>query len=129
MAFQRGSFRAPSAPRVRGSVFAVGRSVWIACPGDRSARVALSDDVGGRAFASLGDGAQVTIVAWRPNWRGAASYRVRPAGSDHEGWLSGDNLRGTEAAPPPAPTPPGAAPAPYAAGSPSSDRAFGRRRN
>lgn len=46
MGFLRGPLRAPGLVRLRVSVFAVGRPVYVACAGDRSARVALTDDSG-----------------------------------------------------------------------------------
>ena len=131
MAFPRGPLRAPAPVRIRVAVFAVGRRVYVACAGDRLARVMLTDDGGKRPLASLGDGAEVTILAWRPGWAGNTQYRVRATDSGLEGWLPVDNLRLTEAAIAPAPTvppPPVVQPAPLRVGGVAdSGRRFGRR--
>ena len=97
MAFFRGALRAPARPRIRVSVFAVGRRVYVACAGDRSAHVLLTDDAGNTPLASLGDGAEVAVLAWRPGWSGTTRYRVRATDSGLEGWLPVGNLRGTAA--------------------------------
>ena len=98
--------RAPAPVPIRVPVFAVGRDVYVACAGDRSARATLTDDAGKKPLASLGDGAQVAILGWRPGWAGAARYRVRATDSGLEGWLPVGNLRLTEVAIAPAPTAP-----------------------
>ena len=113
MGFPRG--RAPGPARVRGSVFAVGRLVYVACGGDRSGRVMLTDEAGKKPLASVGDGTEVAIVAWRPGWAGTTQYRVRATDSDLEGWLGVANLRSTAAAvseAPVTPLPPAARPTP-----------------
>ena len=133
MAFFRGSFRAPAPARIRVSVFAVGQRVYAAaCAGDRSAGVMLTDDGGKNPIASLRDGAQVVILAWRPAWGGTTRYRVRATDSGVEGWLPVGNLRGTEAATPSAPIAP---PSPAVPPAPvpgdefgESGRRFGQRR-
>ena len=123
--------RAPAPVPIRVPVFAVGADVYVACAGDRSARATLTDDAGKKDLASLGDGAQVAILGWRPGWSGAARYRVRATDSGLEGWLPVDNLRLTEAAIAPAPTvppPPVVQPAPLRVGGVAdSGRRFGRR--
>src|SRR5438132_385651 len=43
MGFSRAPFRAPSPPRVRTFVFAVGQRAYVACSGDGLARVTLTD--------------------------------------------------------------------------------------
>src|SRR5881296_1069390 len=104
-AFGRGAFRAPAPVRIRVSVFAVGRRVFVAGAGDRLARATLTDEAGKMPLESLGDGTEVAILAWRPGLAGATRYRVRATDSGFEGWLPVGNLRSTEAAtalPPPA---------------------------
>jgi hypothetical protein len=99
---------------VRVAVFAVGRRVYVAGEGDRSARATLTDEAGKTPLESLGDGTEVAILAWRPASAGATRYRVRATDSGLEGWLPVANLRGTKvavAAPAKADTPPLAHPA------------------
>jgi len=131
MAFSRGPLRAPATPRVHSAVFAVGRRVYVACAADRSAHAILTDEAGKRALASLSDGTEVAILAWRPGWAGSTRYHVRATGSGLEGWLPVGNLRGTEVAlpaPPAAPVSPAVAPAPVRVGdSEHSGRRFGQR--
>ena len=115
MRFVRGPRRASPPVRIPVSVFAVGRRVYVDSPGDRSACVTLTDDAGKRPLASLADGAEVVILAWRPGWAGTTRYRVRARGSGVDGWLPVGNLRGTEAvasAAPTAPLPPPVSPVP-----------------
>ena len=131
MPFSRASLRAPARPRVRVDVFAVGRRIYIAGAGAPSARVTLTDDGGDRPLASLPEGAEVTVVAWRPGWAGTTRYCVRVSDSDLEGWLPVGDLRSTKAAiPSPSAAPPPAAARPTAAraaGSETSGRRFGQR--
>jgi hypothetical protein len=129
MAFPRAPLRAPARARVHASVFAVGRLVYVACLGGGSARVTLTDDAGTTPLATLGDGTEVAILAWRPGSSGAARYRVRATASSLEGWLPVGNLRSTPTAvaspPPPAAPPPAVRPEPPA--DDASGRRFGQR--
>jgi hypothetical protein len=129
MAFPRASIRTPARPRIRVAVFAVGRRVYVAGAGDRSARVTLTDGAE-RPLASLSDGAEVTIVAWLPGWSGTTRYCVRVTDSGLEGWLPVGDLRGTKTAiapPPAAPPPPAPGPVAVRAGeSTRSGRRFGQ---
>jgi len=131
MAFPRGPLRARAPVRIRVSVFAVGRRVYVACAGDRTARVTLTD-TDKRPLATLSDGTEVAILAWRPGWGGTTRYRVRATDSGLEGWLPVGNLRGTEAATssaPTAPPPPAVPPAPLRGEEfGESGRRFGQRR-
>jgi hypothetical protein len=130
MGFPQRPLRAPAPVRIRVSVFAVGRRVYVACAGDRSARVTLTDEADRRPLASLGDGTEVAILAWRPSWAGNTRYRVRATDSGVEGWLPVGNLRSTEAAISSAPTapPPPVRPAPLRAWEfAGSGRRFGQR--
>ncbi len=130
MPFSRAPMRAPARPRIRAAVFAVGRRVYIADAGTRVARVTLTDG-GERPLAILRDGAEVTIVAWRPGWAGNTRYCVRVTDSGLEGWLAAGDLRSTKVAlpvPPAAPPPPTARPAALgAAASETPGRRFGDR--
>ena len=122
--------RAPAPVPIRVPVFAVGADAYVACAGDR-ATATLTDDAGKKDLASLGDGAQVAILGWRPGWSGAARYRVRATESGLEGWLPVGNLRLTEAAialAPTAPPLPAVPPAPLRVGGVAgSGRRFGQR--
>lgn len=106
MAFPRGPLRAPVPARIRVSVFAVGRRVYVACAEGRSAAVTLTDEGGKRPLATLDDGTEVAILAWRPGWSGNTRYRVRATASGLDGWLPVGNLRSTEIATASAPTAP-----------------------
>ena len=131
MGFPRGPRRAPEPARVRTAVFAVGWRVYVACPGDRFARVTLTDETDKKSVATLGDGSEVTIVAWRPAPSGGTRYRVRATDSPLEGWLPVCNLRGTKQAVSGAPTvsPPSISPSPlHVEASGAAGHKFGQRR-
>lgn len=96
MGFSRGPMRMPSPSRIRGAVFAVGRIVHVTSAAGRSITVTLTDDNGDKALATVGDGTEVAIVAWRPSGAGGARYCVRATDSGVEGWLPVGNLRGKE---------------------------------
>lgn len=86
-------------------------------------------DTTDRPLATLGDGTEVTILAWLP---GSADtrYRVRVTDSGLEGWLPVGDLRGTKAAissPPAVPPPLVIGPSLRAGASGSSGRRFGQR--
>ncbi len=127
------SFRRPSPARARGPVLAVGRRVYVARSQDGPARVTLTDDAGANALATLADGNEVEILAWRPRGSGTR-YRVRSTRDGLEGWLGVGNLRSARSAVSPTPTAP-TAPAAPAAGSAlprakqseASGRRFGQR--
>ena len=123
MVFPRGPVRAPRPVRTYAAVFAVGRRVYVAGASDRSTRVTLTDEAE-RPLASLNEGDEVTIVAWRPGWAGTARYCVRVTDSGREGWLPVGNLRSTQAAISSPPTAPAARPAALRA---AASQTFGRR--
>jgi hypothetical protein len=131
MGFPRRPLPAPASVRKHAAVFAVGRRVYVACTGDGSARVTLTDDAGQRPLATLNDGTEVSILAWRPSWAGKTQYRVHVTASGLEGWLSVANLRSTEAAissPPTGPPPQAVRPAPLRGGKfGESGHRFGQR--
>jgi hypothetical protein len=75
-------------------VIAVGRHVFVNCPGSLSGSVVLADESGKvLSTVHLADGAEVEVVAWRPRVAGEAYYRVRAPSSGADGWLAGVNLR------------------------------------
>jgi hypothetical protein len=105
MYFSQRSFRRPASARVGPAAIAVGRRVYVACSGDRRARVELTDDPSTTAATSLADGTEVEILAWRP--LGSTGTRYRVATRDgREGWLSAGNLRSSQSAVPAAPAAP-----------------------
>jgi hypothetical protein len=121
----------PAPVRIHASVFAVGRRVYVACAGVGSARATLTADAGQTPLATLSDGTEVAILAWRPGWAGNTQYRVRATASGLEGWLPVGNLRSTEAAisSPPTTPPPSVPPTPLRGeGFKESGRRFGQRR-
>lgn len=126
MSFSNRPFRRPSPPRVTAAVLAVGQRVYIARSAEGSAFVALTDDSGKDPVASLADGTEVEIRAWRPLGSSGTRYSVRSTTDGVEGWLAAGNLRGTRI---PVSPPPSEAPAGYS-GSPTSEvdsaRLFGR---
>jgi hypothetical protein len=75
-------------------VIAIGKRVFVHCPGNRSGFVTLADD-SGKIFSAvhLADGVEVEVVAWRPRVEGAAFYRVRVPPDGADGWLPVANLR------------------------------------
>ena len=105
MAFPGNQYRASSPPaRSAGTVFAIGRHVFVACPVASTSGVTLTDDSGANAHGKLRDGTEVEIVAWRPRGPLGTRYLVRSASKEIEGWLGAGELRGsrTKATPVPA---------------------------
>ncbi len=124
------SFRRSSPARSRGPVLAVGRRVYVARSEDGPVRVPLTDYAGANALATLADGNEVEILAWRPGGSGTR-YCVRSTCDGFEGWLGGGNLRSSQSAVSPAPIAP-AAPAAHSAlararPSEAAGRRFGQR--
>jgi hypothetical protein len=97
-----GSFQMWLRPKSRrhGSVFAVGRRVYVARSGGPSGDVTLTDDAGGDPRSRLADGTEVEILAWRPRGSDGTRYCVRAIHNGLVGWLPVDNLRNTRAAAP-----------------------------
>ena len=109
---QRPFFPQPNtfqAPRGGGrTVLAVGRRVFVTCPGNANGRVTLANANGTTVLGTLPDGVEVEILAWQPRGPGGTRYWVRSS-DDVNGWVAAENLRAPE--PPPraaaaAPTPP-----------------------
>ncbi len=93
-------FRPASPGRRQGSVFAVGRRVYVACSGGHPADVTLTDAAGAEALTRLADGTEVEILAWRPRGSDGTRYCVRATHNGVVGWLPVDNLRNTPIAVP-----------------------------
>jgi hypothetical protein len=113
--------RPPREPRI---VLAVGQRVFVHGPIDVNQLVPLTDENGIPATASLRDGTEVEVLAWRPRGSAGTRYRICDRADGADGWLGADELRKTAVRPAPALPPPPAAPSPY---SPSAGRPFGSR--
>ena len=99
MAFPVNRYRASPPPSARstGTVFAIGRHVFVAGPLASASGVALTDDSGANAHGKLRDGTEVEIVAWRPRGTLGTRYLVRSPLNGIEGWLGAGQLRGSRA--------------------------------
>ena len=124
MSFSKRPFRSPPV-RSTAAVLAVGQRVFVASLADGPAFVALTDDTGKNAVASLADGTEVEIRAWRPAGSDGTRYSVRSIADGVEGWLASGNLRGTlvPVLPPPSTAPARAVSVP----DPDPPRYFGQR--
>lgn len=124
MSFSKRPFRSPPM-RSTAAVLAVGQRVFVSRLADGPAFVALTDDTGKNAVASLADGTEVEIRAWRPLGSDGTRYSVRSTADGVEGWLASANLRGTlvPVLPPPSTAPARAVSAP----DPDPPRYFGQR--
>jgi hypothetical protein len=104
----------PTFPGVRPSppkgdpVLGVGSRVVVTGRGAGSGRVGLMDDSGTSTVATIAEGAEVEILAWRPRRGGETRYRVVPTNGGVEGWLGAASLQPR----PPSPSPSPATPAP-----------------
>jgi len=78
----------------------VGSRVLVAARAGGDRGVALTDDGGTSIVATIPDGTEVEVLAWRPRRGGDTRYLVAPAGGP-EGWLGASCLR-----PRPVPVPP-----------------------
>ena len=94
MSFSKRPVRSPPR-RSTAAVLAVGQRVFVARWADGPAFVALTDDTGKNAVASLADGTEVEIRAWRPAGSDGTRYSVRSTADGVEGWLASGHLRGT----------------------------------
>lgn len=91
----------PPRPK-EGPVLAVGGRAVVTSQAGGSDRVTLTDDNGTNALATLKDGVEVQVVAWRPR-RGATRYRVVSLDGRFEGWLGAASLKPCLPPPPPPP--------------------------
>ena len=82
-------------------VLGVGSRVLVTCRGSGAGGVTLMDDAGTSAVATVREGVEVEILAWRPRRGADTRYRVIPTAGGTEGWLVGSNLERRQ--PPPAP--------------------------
>lgn len=125
MAFVPGNNRIRTrSPQAKGRVWAVGSHVFVHCP-PPAGTVVLTDEWDRVACASLGDGTEVEVRAWRPRGTSGARYHVRALEGAGEGWLGTERLRQTRE--PPKVVPPSAeTPAAPVVGDPRTRR-FGQR--
>jgi hypothetical protein len=86
--------REPSRPS-KEVVLAVGGRAIVRSHGEGLGRVSF---IGEDDAATLAEGVEVEITAWRPRRTAGALYRVRTTAGGMEGWVSASNL---EAVPPP----------------------------
>jgi hypothetical protein len=111
-------------------VHGVGQRVYVNCSGNGLAHVDLMNGEGTTVIASLADGTEVMVVAWKPRGAPGTRYCVRCTSDGVEGWLAAANLRRTRAVALPAlPAGPPAKSAPDSTGSVARDAKprFGRR--
>ncbi|HWP67463.1 MAG TPA: hypothetical protein VNO26_16315 [Candidatus Limnocylindria bacterium] len=112
-------------------VYAVGQRVYVNRPPSSRPHVDLTNEEETKVIASLADGVEVMVVAWRPRGATGTRYCVRSTRDGLEGWLAAASLRRTVAVTPPAAAGagPGATTAPAAiASSPRDPKSrFGRR--
>ncbi len=102
MSFLQRPRRGPPPVRTRGPVYAVGQRVCVQLA-DRSLRVSLSDEAGGRVVGTLASGDQVEILGWRPSGSHGVRYEVRATDGDLQGWLAVVSLRDPNAVAAPTP--------------------------
>src|SRR5207249_1525252 len=87
--------RLPSSPKDP-PVLGVGRRVVVTCRKNGSDRVTLTDENGTSALATVADGVEVEILAWRPRRGGDTRYRVVSTSGGIEGWLGAASLKPRE---------------------------------
>ena len=125
MTFARSAIRRSSTDTI---VHAVGQRVYVNRSGSGLAHVDLMNDKGTTAVASLVDGVEVMVMAWKPGGSTGTRYCVRCTGDGVEGWLAAANLRRVRTVAPSPPGPP-AQSAPASTAFPTRDpkARFGRR--
>lgn len=120
----RGRFAGrPSSPY---PVLAIGRRVFVNCRGDGGS-VPLTDENGAPTRATLADGVEVEVLAWRPRGASGTRYRIRAGTDGADGWVQAKDLRTTSAPAPADETPAPAEPAAPAADADHGARRFGQR--
>jgi len=97
MSFVRSPVRRPPNPRMT-VVHAVGQRVYVARNASGPPQVELMDDGGTTPVTTLGDGAEVMVLAWRPRGSAGTRYCVRSTSDGREGWLAAANLRSSRTA-------------------------------
>src|SRR5262245_66020293 len=81
-------------PRIPGDaiVLAVGSRGVVQADGSKGSVTLMSED-GLTQLATLPDGVEVEVVAWRPRRAGATMYCVRQTSGVAEGWITAVRLR------------------------------------
>jgi hypothetical protein len=95
-----GGVKPPPGVKDRPALAVGSRAVVAARNGGRGA-VTLTDDTGSRDIATIADGTEVEVVAWRPRRGGDTRYRVMPTGGGPEGWLGASDLKPRQVVTPP----------------------------
>jgi hypothetical protein len=83
-------------------VLGIGSRARVRSGSANSRRVTLTDDAGTESVATLPDGVEVEILAWRPRG-GETRYRVASSNGGIEGWLGVGSLERAEPRPAPRP--------------------------
>jgi len=90
----------PSPEAKERPTLSVGSRVLVAARGGSDRGVSLTDDSGTSIVATVPDGTEVEVLAWRPRRGGDTRYLVAPRGGP-EGWLGASCLRPRPVAIPP----------------------------
>ncbi|HWP66987.1 MAG TPA: hypothetical protein VNO26_13890 [Candidatus Limnocylindria bacterium] len=106
-------------------VWAVGSRAYVHC--GTEAAVVLTDEYERVANATLEDGVEVEVCAWRPHGMAGPRYHVRACDDGVDGWIGGEYLRATREPPPAAPPEEPGPALRSAAGFVSYSRRFGQR--
>jgi hypothetical protein len=123
MSFAPSRSRPSGRPASGAPVFAVGRRVFVHC--EQRGPLVLDDENGHASHATLADGVEVEVIAWRPRGVSGTRYRIRAGADGVDGWVHASNLR-TTLAPPPAPAPAIATPEPSPGHRPGERGSFSR---
>jgi len=83
------------------AILAVGWRVLVSCRNGGSEHVTLTDESGTSPVATVADGVEVEIVAWRPRRGGDTRYRVVSTNGGIEGWLGAASLQARHPSPSP----------------------------
>jgi hypothetical protein len=108
----------PSRPS-KGTVLAVGVRAIVRSRREGFSRVPVTGEDGTVTLATLADGVEVEITAWRPRRTAGALYRVRTIADGKEGWVNASSL---ELVPQPRERPAPQPPSPSARTNPSATK-------
>ncbi len=97
MAFGKTYSSAPSRKQPKGTVFGIGRRVFVNWPRKGSIMLPATDRNGGPLDNDLADGQELEILSWQPRSSLGLIYEVRRLQDDTEWWISASHLRATGA--------------------------------